>query len=315
MTSALAQMGHLAGREQAIRSIAFLTVPVLDMTAARDFYGRALGLEAVASDLVANFDRHSVMRMASGQWLILTAPQGPDTHDTGVHHAFRVSPSAHAKIAANLAAEKIAIHSYREDRVQEVEDNCYFLDRDGNRLQLVKAVTAKPSQAVHSIDHTVVLSYDMLWSESFYADDLKFPVESRVGIRTADHSRARRWAAGEEAMAPGTRRLDKLYMTMGGQNEVPRANMQVYYQAGESVFGVYLSVTHRQEPPEDQAIGSPRTGFWTTHSELDRIADSLQRRHRVFQGPIRHPASSLIAESLYCKDTSGNFLEFCVPRQ
>lgn len=314
MTSALAQARPLSG-VQAIRSIAFLTIPVLDVDGARDFYRRALGMELAASDLIPGFDAHCVMRMPSGQFLILTAPQGPDTHDTGVHHAFRVSSSAHAKIAANLAAEKIDIHTYREDRLQEVAENFYFHDRDGNRLQLVRAATAKPGHGVDAVDHSAVLSYDMLWSESFYGDDLKLPVESRVGVRTADHSRARRWAAGEEAMAPGTRRLDKLYMTMGGQNEVPRANMQVYYKAGDSVFGVYLSVTHRQEPPEDQLIGSPRTGFWATHSELERIAATLQKRRRAFQGPIGHPASSPLAESLYCKDTSGNFLEFCVPRQ
>jgi len=298
-----------------LSSLAFVTVSARDPSAAAAFYKRLFGLEDAGSDRLPGFGAHKTLRMRSGQWLVVTAPEGPDQRKTGVHTAFRVSPAAHAAIAARLAAEKVEVLTYLEDRVKEAGENFYVLDPDGNRIQLVRSAAAISPHGVDALDHAVVLSYDMHWAEAFYGEDLKMSVESRIGVRTADHSRARRWAAGEEAMAPGTRRLDKLYMTMGGQNEVPRANMQVYFTVGDSTFGVYLATKHQQEPPEEQIVGTPRTAFITSRAGLDRLAEVLQSRHRPCTGPIEHPSSSSLAASLYCKDTSGNFLEFCVPRR
>lgn len=308
------QTRPLQAIDAGLRSLAFVTVPARDPSAAAAFYKRLLGLEDASSDRLPGFGAHKVLRMRSGQWLVVTAPEGPDQRDTGVHTAFRVSPAAHGAIAARLAEANLDVLTYLEDRVKETGENFYFLDPDGNRIQLVRSAAATGSQGVDALDHTVILSYDIHWAESFYGEDLKLSVESRIGVRTADHSRARRWAAGEEAMAPGTRRLDKLYMTMGGQNEVPRANMQVYFTVGDSIFGVYLATKHQQEPPEEQIIGTPRTAFTTSRAGLDRVAELLQMRRRPCSGPIEHPISSPLEASLYCKDTSGNFLEFCVPR-
>lgn len=302
-----------AGRD--IAALAYVTLPVSNIDTARQFYCGMLGFEDGGTDRLPGFDAHAALRLPSGQFVILTGRQGPNTNDTGVHNAFRVSASARAAIAERLAVGAVAIRTYKEDREQEVTDNFYVLDPDGNRLQLVVAKAINGKDSVQAIDHTVALVYDMIWAESFYGHDLKLPVESRFGVRTADHARARRWAAGEEDMAPGTRRLDKLYMTMGGQNEVPRANMQVYFAAGDSVFGLYLATKHQQEPPEEQVVGTPRTAFMTSRSDLDRIAGILQGRRRRFQGPVEHPASAPFAASLYCKDLSGNFLEFCAPRR
>ena len=298
-----------------IEALASVAVPVTDIAAARDFYVRVLGFEDKGSDRLPGFDAHAVVAAPSRQYVVLTHQQGPDTRDTGVHQGYRVSAVARDAIAGRLAKENIEVFTYKEDRVKEDSENFYFHDRDGNRIQLVRSDVAKSGGGVHGLDHTVVLAYDMLWAESYYGHDLKFPVESRVGVRTEDHSRARRWAAGEEKMAPGTRRLDKLYMPMGGQNEVPRANMQVYFTVGDSIFGVYLAIKHQQEPPEKQIVGgAPRTTFLTARAELDRIAGILQKRRRLFEGPVAHPASAPYAASVYCKDLSGNFLEFCARR-
>jgi len=304
-------------QESGIRvdSLAFVTAPVADIAAARRFYSRTLGLQDMGVDQLPGFGSHAVLRLPSGQFLILSAPEGPDTRGTGVHNAFRVSPAARDTIAGRLAADKVEVLTYLEDRPKEETENFFFLDPDGNRIQLVRSPSAKAAADVQAIDHTVVLTYDMLWAQSFYGEGLRLPVESRVGVRTADHARARRWAAGEEEMAPGTRRLDKLYMTMGGQNEVPRANMQVYFTAGSAVFGIYLATKHQQEPPEEQLIGTPRTAFLVASGDLERIATLLQKRRRPFSGPVDHPKSVPFAASLYCKDQSGNFLEFCAPRR
>jgi hypothetical protein len=96
---------------------------------------------------------------------------------------------------------------------------------------------------------------------------------------------------------------------------VPRANMQIYYRVGDSMFGVYLATKHQQEPPEEQIVGgAPRTAFLVARSDLERIAGILSARNRLFEGPVEHPASVPYAASLYCKDHSGNFLEFCARR-
>lgn len=295
-----------------IKSLAHIAVPVSDIAAARSFYTRVLGLEDKGSDLLAGFESHAVLATPSRQLVVLAHSQGPDTRDTGVHTAYRVGAAAREAIAARLAKEGVQVFTYAEDRVKEEGENFYFHDRDGNRIQLVRSTAARGSQGVEAIDHTIVLAFDMVWSEAYYRDYLGFEVESRFGLRTADHARAAIWADGKEDMAPGTRRLDKLYMTMGGRNEVARTNMQVYYRAGDSVFGVYLSTKHLQEPPEEQIIGgAPRTAFLVERAELDRIARILDERKRPCTGPVTHPASALYAASLFCKDPSGNFLEFC----
>jgi catechol-2,3-dioxygenase len=311
----LTRSRRVSDGELKIEALACIAVPVADIAAARDFYIRVLGFEDKGSDRLPGFDDHAVVATPSRQYIVLTHRQGPDTRDTGVHQGYRVSAAARDAIAARLAKENVQVFTYKEDRVKEDGENFYFHDHDGNRIQLVRSPSAKSADGVHALDHTVVLTYDMLWSEAFYRQDLKFEVESRVGVRTADHSRARAWAAGKEEMAPGTRRLDKLYMPMGGQNEVPRANMQYYYTVGDSIFGVYLATEHQQEPPEEQIVGgAPRTMFLTTRADLDRIAGILKRRNQPFQGPIEHPASAPYAASVYCKDMSGNFLEFCTRR-
>ena len=90
--------------------------------------------------------------------------------------------------------------------------------------------------------------------------------------------------------------------------------MQFYFTAGDSMFGIYLATKHQQEPPEQQVIGAPRTSFLVARADLDRIAGVLEKRGRLFQGPIDHPASGHYGASLYAKDPSGNFLEFCSRR-
>ena len=297
----------------AIGSIGFVTLPVADPAASAAFYGRLLGVPAEPTGILPNCGAHAALALPSGQMLVLAACGAEPLSDLGVHHALRVGPDRRRAMVEQLGASGVAIHAYHEDRPAEADDNCSFLDPDGNRLQLI-AAGAVSAPGATLLDHTVLLACDMLWADEFYGRLLGLPIESKIGVRTADHSRARRWAAGEEEMAPGTRRLDKLYMPMGGQREVARANMQFYYSVGDGTLGVYLATRHVQEPPEEQIVGMPRTGFVATREGLDRAAAALARARRPFSGPLDHPAPSPIARSLYFKDMSGNFLELFVPR-
>jgi catechol-2,3-dioxygenase len=255
-----------------------------------------------------------VFQTASGQSLALAkVTQARDLSETGVHHALRVNDTMRDRIAEHLAAEGVALHTYSEDREAEKNDNFFFFDPDGNRLQLV--TIPGESDGIQAIDHTAILAFDMLWAEKFYVDMLGLDVEGRVGWKTADHARARIWAAGNEDMAPGTRRLDKLYMTMGGQNEVPRANMQIYLQTGDSLLMLYLATQHFQEPPEGQAYGTPRTIFAVGRDILDQTASILDAAGQIFEGPVKHAKASPFEASLYMRDPSGNFIELCSVRK
>jgi catechol 2,3-dioxygenase-like lactoylglutathione lyase family enzyme len=298
----------------AIERLACLVLPVTDTARAQAFYQDHLGLSVLGSDILPNLGAHAVLSTASGQLVALArVGQIPDLSDTGVHHALRVNDPARDKIAANLASADIAIHSYGEDREAEKNDKFFFFDPDGNRLQLVTGTDE--GDGVSAIDHTAILAFDMLWAEKFYVELLGLPVEGRVGWKTADHARARIWAAGGEDMAPGTRRLDKLYMTMGGQNEVPRANMQIFLQTGSSMLMLYLATRHFQEPPEGQVFGAPRTIFGVKRDELDRTASLLEEAGQPFEGPVDHASTSPFDASLYVRDPSGNFVELCSVRK
>ncbi|HEY4135383.1 MAG TPA: VOC family protein [Alphaproteobacteria bacterium] len=292
-----------------IEGIGYIAIPVADPARAAEFYGLTLGYEAVGHNLLPHCGRHEVLRAGAGQWLVLVAQdERLDLRDSGVHHAFRVTRAQRDAVAAKLAAAGVEVLTYKEDRPAEAEDNFYFFDPDGNRLQLVVS-------AASGIDHTAIQSADVLRGEIFYGNILGWPVEHRVGWRTGDYVRARKWAAGEEDMAPGTRRLDQRYTVMVNRKTVARANMQLFFTAGASTFGVYLANKHYQEPPEEQSIGLPRTAFSLPQGGLEKVAQRLAANGQRFAGPVTHPAASPIHESLYVRDPSGNFLEFFTARR
>jgi catechol-2,3-dioxygenase len=310
----------LAERPAALElaGISHLVVEVGDLDQAAGFYTRVLGFKQVGRDLLPNCGAHIALKTPAGQWLALVSnPNRLDLREMGVHQAYRVSAAAKTAISAKLLAEGIEIKTYKEDRTAEEADNFYFYEPSGNRVQLVVAKAATATDGVSGIDHAAVQVADMLWSEEFYTNELRLAVDHRVGWKTADYARARKWAAGEEDMAPGTRRNDTRYTVMVNRKTVPRANMQMFIRVGGgSVLGVYLANKHFQEPLEDQIVGTPRTAFTVSgRTVLDSAAKLLKSKERPFEGPVVHPQSSPIEASLYFKDPGSNFLELSVPRK
>lgn len=298
----------------AVKGIGYLAAETTDLDAAVEFYRRVLRLKFVGRDMLPACAAHVVLATDSGQLVVLTGnPNRPDLSETGVHQAYRVSPAARAAIASALASEGIDVKTYKEDPPAEQRDNFYFQAPCGNRIQLVVTDTAT-APGVAGIDHAAVQVADMLRSEVFYTQELGLAVDHRVGWATADYVRARKWAAGEEDMAPGTRRLDKRYTVMVNRKVVPRANMQLFVRAGDATIGLYLANKHFQEPPEELPAGTPRIALATTRAQIDAAAQILAARRRIFAGPVSHPASAPIAASLYFRDVCGNFLELCAPR-
>lgn len=292
----------------AIDSISHLVVAVSDRVRSAVFYRDMLGFKPAGSDMLAECGSHDVLATASGQLVALAETTGrPDLRETGVHQAYRVTTAEREQIVSRLTAAGIDVLRYGEDRPAEAGDNVYVFDPDGNRVQLVVGARG-------GIDHAAVQVPDVLWAERFWGSELGLPVDHRVGWKTGDYVRAKKWADGEEQMAPGTRRLDKRYTVMVNRKTVARCNMQLFYRAGDAVLGIYLANKHLQEPPETQIIGVPRTAFCASRQTLDRAAEVLATHERPFKGPIGQPASSPFEAVLYFKDNGGNFFELCTRR-
>ncbi len=297
-----------------VDSINHVSVAVSDLKASEEFYHHILGFEPQGRDLWPHCGPNASFKTGQGQSLILSEnPHLTKLPDTGTHQAYTIGGPSRDAVARELKQRGIEIHSYREDRPQEAEDNFYFCDPDLNRIQLIasngqSAGTGK----VQGIDHAAVEVVDLEWAEDFYVNILGLPVAHRVGWHTADFARAIRWGEGKEDMAPGSRRWDALYTE--NRRRVPRVTAQLYIQFGKAVLGLYLATKHRQEPPEEETVGSPRIAFRTDRPVLDHTAKLLDEHHKPFQGPIDHPATAPIQSSLYFKDPGGNFLELVVPR-
>lgn len=301
-------------RSLALEGIGHLVVAVSDLAAATEFY-RDLGFAEFGTDVLPQCGAHVALRAASGQLLALVpAADAPDLRETGVHQAYRMSAAERSGIGARLAAKGATVFTYQEDRPAEDSDNFYVFDPSGNRVQLV-AVNGAQGRGVLGIDHAAVQVADILWTEKFYAEDLGLAVDHRVGWRTADYVRARKWAAGEEDMAPGTRRLDQRYTVMVNRKTVPRCNMQIFFRTGDAVLGIFLANKHFQEPPEEQAIGAPRIAFTASRAELDRAAQMVAATGKACEGPVVHGQDSVLEASFYFRDPGGNFIELCTPRR
>ena len=298
-----------------MEGISHIVIEVSDLKRAEGFYRDILGFELTDGYGAADCGAGVPLRAGPDQWLILSQSTEPRSlPETGVHQAYRVAPRDRDAISRKLAARHIAVHDYKEDRPAEETDNFYFYDLDGNRIQLVVSGYANGSGKVLGIDHAAVECHDLEWAEEFYVKVLGLEVEHRVGWRTADYVRAQLWGEGKEHMAPGTRRWDQRYTVMEQKRRIPRPNTHFFLRVGADVLGIYLATVHRQEPPEEQIVGTPRIGLRTNRSQLDEALKRLGERCFAIHGPVEQPPTSPIALSACVKDPGGNFLEICVPR-
>lgn len=299
-----------------IEGMNHLIVEVSDLKRGEEFYRTVLGFEPAGHDLWPDCERSLLMKTAGNDYLILSESPAPRSlPETGVHQAYRIAPAERAAVSKKLAARSIDIHTYREDRPSEAEDNFYFYDPDGNRVQLVASkANFEATGRVQGIDHATVESCDLEWAEDFYVKTLGLPVDHRVGWNTADYKRPKLWGEGKEEMAPGTRRWDQRYTTMEQKRRLPRPNTHFFVRFGDAVLGIFLALEHRQEPPEEQMVGTPRIAFRASRRVLDETAKLLNEHGFHFSGPIDHSSSSPILASLYFKDPGGNFLELSMAR-
>lgn len=288
--------------------IAHVALDVDDVRRAVAFYGEVLGFAAEPAEQLPRCGEHAVVRTSAGGRVVLCRSDAAKPPDMGRHTAFGVSTSGRAAILERLGERSVPVHAYEEDRAAERADNCYFYDPDGNRIQLV-------SGAGGAIDHVAIQAIDIEWEEDLYVGCLGLPVDAVVGWRTEDYQRAARWGEGKEDMAPGTRRWDKRFAMRPGQGPmIARPNMQLFVRAGSATLGVFLAYERYQLPLEEQIAGTPRIGFAVAATEFETLAERFAQAKLAVDGPHDHPSTSPYRASLYAKDRSGNFLEFCAER-
>jgi catechol 2,3-dioxygenase-like lactoylglutathione lyase family enzyme len=322
VTQAIGQGGSIRMTGFSASGISHVVIEVANMAQSQAFYGDILGVSGDARVAWPEAGE-TALALPSGQYLVLKEQSAPRCFaDSGVHQAYRASKPAIAAITARAGAAGIAIHHYLEDRPEEVPDNVYLADPDGNRIQLV--VGDGPDEGISGIDHAAVQVSDIEWEDDFWGEALGAPAVHRVGWNTADYHRARDWGEGKEDMAPGTRRWDQRYRDIPGAKpgqgrKVARPNPQIFFDLsgagtsanGGAVLGIYLAQAHFPEPLPEMTRGSPRIGFTVDDGALDAIAAIVLKAPggRV-EGPVAH-GCTVLARSVYLRDPCGVFIEFC----
>jgi catechol 2,3-dioxygenase-like lactoylglutathione lyase family enzyme len=277
-----------------------IVIEVTDAARARHFYADLLGFapDGMASD-------GPRLQVGAGQALVLAERAMPLTlPETGAHVAYRISAADLPAVQDRLERAGVAVERYHEDRPAERDANYYCADPDGNRIQLVPGDDA-------GIDHAAIEAYDLEWAEVFYTQVLGGHVETRVGWHMDDYARAHAWGAGADACAPGTRRWDKPYTADISSQPLPRPNPQCFVTfAPDVVLGIYLATEHRQEPPPDQYVGTPRLGLRLRPGGLAEAEQRLRaiRLRCMWASPTTGGPFARDGACLHVRDPSGNFL-------
>lgn len=160
--------------------------------------------------------------------------------------------------------------------------------------------------AIKELDHSALSATDLELTEDFYVNVMGQIIgEVSIGERS-----------------PGTtEEIIRRFKTLA-DGRASRSTEVVYSGAtphftihlGQAVIPIRLHQMHVQEPPPEQLRGAPRRAFHVTSEQFERAIEILGKRRIAFEGPVMHPAPSVVERSLYFKDPASNFLELCVPR-
>ncbi len=120
------------------------SLPVTDLDRSREFYENLLGMKVVEQS------PRMVFLQTGDDYLILAKGSEPLKYDspqsTPVHHAFKVKPDEFAASIDFLRESGVEVFNI-EDRKQGVfwGPQAYFLDPDGNKLEIYAGPGAKKS--------------------------------------------------------------------------------------------------------------------------------------------------------------------------
>jgi catechol 2,3-dioxygenase-like lactoylglutathione lyase family enzyme len=159
---------------------------------------------------------------------------------------------------------------------------------------------------IGELDHSAIAVNDLILAERFYAEILGEILGGEITMRTPQTTEEvlRRFKTLREGKN-ANRETELVY-----RGATPHSSVRV----GKAIIPFSLYQTHVQEPPPEQLRGTPRLAFHVTSEQVDQAVEVFRRHSIAFEGPVEHPAPSVIARSLYFKDPSSNFLELCCAR-
>jgi catechol 2,3-dioxygenase-like lactoylglutathione lyase family enzyme len=243
--------------------------------------------------------------------------------DGGHHQAYRVPRGHFRRLVDELPAQNVPVDWWREDHPSEREVTAYVHDPSGNRVQLIASDGDGPL-----LDHAAVEVFMFDYCEYLYVSALGAEVDFYYGWRTVEHEEAKQWATGDDPCAPWTRRDNPNYRDFliedpatgelrparfsdqlgvdrpAAPPRVARPNGQVFLSYGDSRVVLVSATKVRQEPPEDQAKGTPRLVLQTEQS-----ADEAAAGLAAYPFPQRREG-----RNLFLRDADGNFVQLICGR-
>jgi hypothetical protein len=284
--------------------VAGAVLEVADLSATRSFYEPIFGS---GPGWAAADDRLTYTR--DPQRVEFVRRTNPTTlPDSAQHQAYNV-PRGHLRaVVARLESAGHEAHWWHEDQPAEREETAYVVDPSGNRAQLVE------SDAPELIlRHFVFEVHDLEPEDVFYVAVLAGAVDYYHGRRMDDYEQATAWGEGNDPSAapwtrfwPGPSSIAEAARKKGGTSHPAQ---QVFVGFGPTQIGLVLGTVHRQEPPEEQIVGTPRVVLRARHSVADAIAALGQPRVPLDpEGRLRLPFEQQ-GTSLMMRDPAGRFVE------
>ncbi|HZT06447.1 MAG TPA: VOC family protein [Chloroflexota bacterium] len=134
---------------------------------------------------------------------------------------------------------------------------------------------------VECISHSGINVVDLKEAEDFYANVFGGLITNRVNFNTDDAKRGR--------------------------------SVHTSIALNDWLFAVCLPRGEMPMPPEDLVRGTNgfRHGFRVSQEAFGTLVERLTALEVPFEGPVTHPETSPVAQSVYFKDPGGNFLEVC----
>ncbi len=138
--------GHASDTHRVVNGpaerLSHLMLAVTDLARSEEWYQEVVGLDLLGRDLTAEERPHSVLRMNTGQLLILVQVADEELKTektglpTGVHHAFMTTPNQYRRAIFRMEQMGFNMVDYRAQFRAYGEFSINFKDPDGHRLQL-----------------------------------------------------------------------------------------------------------------------------------------------------------------------------------
>ena len=137
--------GHASDTHRVINGpaerLSHLMLAVSDLGRSEAWYQEVVGLDFLGRDLTAEERPHSVLKMNTGQLLILVQVSEEELRTsqgmtTGVHHAFMTTPNGYRRAIFRMEKMGFDLEDNRAQFRAYGEFSINFKDPDGHRLQL-----------------------------------------------------------------------------------------------------------------------------------------------------------------------------------